>query len=108
MGVRAGKLRFSVVIQTPTETQGSTGEVTLSWTTHTTRWAGFEPLSGREYFGADGRRSEATARFWLRNDVSGLTTKMRVSHGGGAYDIEAVIPPERPGDYLQLMVKDAA
>lgn len=107
MGVRAGKLRHSVVIQTVTETQGATGEIVSSWATYATRWAGFEPLSGREYFGADGRRSEATARFWLRNDVSGLTTRMRVSHGGAYYNIEAVIRPEQPGGYLQLMVRDA-
>lgn len=107
MALRAGKLRNSVIIQTPSETQGSTGEVTLSWSTYATRWAGFEPLSGREYFGADARRSEATARFWLRNDVT-VTPRMRVSHAGAYYDIEAVIPPEKPGGYLQLMVKEAA
>jgi len=107
MGIRAGKLRLLVCIQAASESQGSTGESTTSWSTTTTRYAGFEPLSGREFFEADARRTEATARFWLRNDVS-VTTKHRILHAGTAYDISAVIPPETPGGYLQLMVKDAA
>lgn len=107
MALRAGKLRFKVVIQTPTDTQDATGAATMTWATHATRWAGFEPLTGREYFETAARRSESTARFWLRSDVT-VTPKMRVSHAGAYYDIDAVIPPEKPGGYLQLMVRDAA
>lgn len=108
MSIRAGKLRHPIVIETATESQDEIGGITKSWATHAERMAGFETLSGREYFEGGGRKSEATARFWLRDDLDDVTTKMRVSYDSRAFNIEAVIPPEKPGGYLQLMVRDAA
>lgn len=107
MAIRAGKLRHEVTIEAPTDTQDATGAATVTWSTFATVWAGFEPLTGREYFEAAARRAEATGRFWLR-ELAGVTTRMRVDHAGAHYDIDAVIPPEKPGGYLQLMVRDAA
>lgn len=103
MSIRAGKLRHYVTIQQATETQDSLNAVTPSWGTFAQVWAGFETLSGREYFEAAGRQAEVSGRFWLRDTLSGVTDKMRVLMGSRTFDIKAVLPPEKPGGYLQLM-----
>ncbi len=101
---RAGKLRNFVTIQQAAESQDAIGGAVQTWSTFAQRWAGFEPLAGREYFEAAGRQAEATARFWLRDELTGVVPKMRVSWDGRIFDISAAIYPEKPGGYLQLMV----
>ena len=46
--IEAGKLNAKVVIQSPTDTQSQSGEVTLGWTNLDTVWANIAPLSARE------------------------------------------------------------
>ncbi len=103
---RAGKLRHSVTIQQATEAASAYGEQTPTWSTYATRWAGVEPLSGTEFFASDARQGRRAVRFWLRNDGLAVVPKMRISHDGRTFDIDAVIPPEKPGGYLQVMTTE--
>jgi len=104
---RAGKLRYLVTIQQATEAASSFGEPIATWATYAQRWAGVEPLSGNEFFAAGARQGRRAVRFWLRNDGLTLVPKMRVSHDSRVFDIDAVIPPEKKGGYLQLMTSEA-
>ncbi|MDV2503085.1 MAG: phage head closure protein [bacterium] len=77
--MRAGKLRHKVVIEKLAESADGAGGVISTWSTHATRRASIEPLSGREFFAAQQIASEVSIRVRLRY-VSGVTPKMRVSY----------------------------
>jgi len=92
--MRAGRLNRRVTIQSRTETQGSTGEVTWTWADVDTVWAAIEPIAGREYFSAAQVQSASTTRIRIRYKT-GLTTKMRVVYTQNEvdryYGIDAIL-----------------
>ena len=101
---RAGKLRHRVSIQAPTTVPDTFGdERPPDWNEHAEVWAGYADLTGREFLTKEQEAGELTGRFWLR-DRADLTTDMRVVHGLRVFDIQAIIRPEKPGGWLQLMV----
>jgi SPP1 family predicted phage head-tail adaptor len=88
--MRAGRLKHRITIEEPSEAQSSTGAVTYTWATFTSRWARQEPLAGREkqesseaFFG------EADYRFTLRY-TAGITKAMRVAWDSRLFDITAI------------------
>lgn len=87
--MQPGDLNEEIVIQSYTEAQGSTGEVTYSWTTFATVWANVLEQTGREYFTSDQHFPEAKSvfRIYYRND---LTRKMRVSYRDEYWGIESI------------------
>ena len=92
--MRSGRLRQRVTIETPTESQSATtGAVSKTWATFATRWAEKLDLSGREFFAARQVNAETTTRWRLRF-VSGITKKMRITHGGLVYAILSVLQPD--------------
>ncbi len=88
--MEAGALRHKVIIQQPTETTNSLGEITPSWTTFATVWAEILPLSGKEYWSSKQVNSEVTGKIRIRYK-SGITPKMRVKYGTRIFNIEAVM-----------------
>jgi SPP1 family predicted phage head-tail adaptor len=100
--VRAGKLRRRLIIQQAVETQGATGELSISWGTFATVYGAVEPLRGREFFAAKEFQAEVTTRIRIRYLV-GVTPKMQILDGITVYLINAVIDPEMKHQELQLM-----
>ena len=90
--MRAGTLRETIVIQTPTETPDDHGEPIPSWATHVTRRAAVEDQSASERWAGSERLAEATHRFRMRYDTTAITTtpKMRVSYDSRLFDILSV------------------
>ena len=99
--MRAGLLRHRVTIQTRTETQGSAGDVTWTWSDLDTVWASIEPLMGSEAVSAKQLQSRTDTRIRIRYR-HGLTTKMRIKweEPGSPiytryYEIEAILNPRQ-------------
>ena len=88
--MRGGRLRHSVIIQTPTEVNDSHGQPIKTWATFATVYAAVEPISGREYFDAAQINSEITTKIIIRA-LSGVTTKMRISYDSRLYNIQSII-----------------
>lgn len=104
--MQAGTLRDEIVIESPTETQGTAGEVTTTWATFATRRAEVEALAGRERFLAQQVAASIDYRVRLRR-LDGVTPKMRVRQigrpsGDRLFDIRAVLERER-GASLELL-----
>jgi SPP1 family predicted phage head-tail adaptor len=84
--MRSYQMDRRIVIETPTETQDSTGAAVATWTTLATVWAEVRPMTGKETFTADQVLGDATSIFIIRYR-SDITDKMRISYGGNYYDI---------------------
>ena len=106
--IQAGKLRHRIAIQSLTAgspQQTGSGMPDESWGTVVTVSASIEPLNGRELFAALEHHAETTTRIRIRYR-SGVTAKMRVSHGGTIYNILSVIDSEKRHKEMQLMCSD--
>ena len=110
--MRAGRLNRRVTLQSRTETQGSTGEVTWTWADVDTIWAAIEPIAGREYFAAQQMQSSSTTRIRIRYR-HGVTAKMRVMYQEPGsptytryYEIDSVIHFQENRRELQLMCRE--
>ncbi|MBU6955760.1 phage head closure protein [Hahella sp. HN01] len=107
--MRAGRLRRRVTIQVNDTTQDEYGETVQGWRELATRWAGVEPLSGREFLAASGPRAELTTRIVLRWEpaLAGLTSQdHRVIYQGRVYDIHSAINTREENKEWVLMCAD--
>lgn len=103
--MRAGRLRHLIIIERPSETQGTTGEMVPSWSSFATVWGSVEPLRGREFWSAKEMQAQIDTRIRIRY-LAGVTPKMRVLYGERVYLIYAVIDPEYRHQELQLMSQE--
>ena len=88
--LRAGKLRERLNVQTYTESQSSTGVVSRSWSTDTTRWAGIRQLSSTEAMAHQQRQGESVYEITIR-PYAGLTIDQRLTDAGGTiYQIRSI------------------
>lgn len=76
--MRAGKLKWRVQIQTFTESTGSGGGVTGTWSTTATVWADKTPQKVMERHVTQQRFAQATLGFRVRKTSFTITPKMRV------------------------------
>ncbi|WP_431688799.1 phage head closure protein [Hahella sp. NBU794] len=107
--MRAGRLRRRVTIQANVSTQDEYGETVQGWRELVTRWAGVEPLSGREFLAASGPRAELTTRIVLRWEpaLAGLTSQdHRAIYQGRVYDIHSAINTREENKEWVLMCAD--
>lgn len=101
----AGQLRESVTLQTRTETQGSTGEITWTWADYKTVRAAVEPVRGEEYFASRQLQATSVVRIRIRY-LPDLNTKMRVVHGTRYYEIESIIDVNTLRKEIHLMCRE--
>lgn len=83
--MRAGRLRDTIYIQTPTETT-SGGITTATWAVTETLRAETDPIRGAEMFAASQVQDTATKIFKVRY-TDGITQKARIVFGEHAYNI---------------------
>lgn len=104
--IDAGELTERVVIETPTKTQNSVGEATLTWSTFATVWAKVESLAGREaeryaeIVGFSGHKVTIRA-------LPNITTSMRVVYRNRTLEIGAINEFDRVW-YLELICTEKA
>jgi SPP1 family predicted phage head-tail adaptor len=105
--IRAGRLRHRVTIERTVETVNAVGGVTRSWTAIARRYAGIEPVSGREFVNADQTNSTVTHRIMLRADGQlTLTPKDRIVFGTRVFGIESVMDRDERGKVLEVMASE--
>lgn len=100
--IQSGELKNKLSIETLTITQDTRGTPVDTWTEFANVWGAIKPISGREYFDSQTENTETTHRVIIRF-LSGLTTKMRINHGGRLFDIESIINPKEQNRELILM-----
>jgi SPP1 family predicted phage head-tail adaptor len=105
MSLPAGKLRHRVTLQAPMREQSQeTGAPYDVWMPEGSVWAAIEPLSVRDFVGAEARQSQVTARITLR-PITGLDETWRVLHRGKTYQIVGILPDQDTGrEYVTLAV----
>lgn len=97
-----GALRERISLQSKVITQDSTGAPVETWSEIAALWAAKEPLSGREFFDAQGVFEENIVRFRIRYR-EGMDPAMRIAHGGRTYNIKSIIDPEERHRELELL-----
>jgi len=109
MSLAAGRLRHRVTLQSRLVVQDEeTGAPIDAWSTEATVWAAIEPLSVRDFIGAESRQSQVTGRIILR-PVAGMDETWRVTHGGKVYQIVGILPDQDSGEeYVTLAVNQGA
>lgn len=106
MTLRGGRLRHLVEIQSATETQTTSGEVSRAWATSKKVWASVQPLSGREFIQGQQVNADITHKCVMRY-TSGVTPKMRLIHNARTLEIEHVINHDERDERLELLCKEA-
>ena len=103
--MRAGRLNQRITFQRQTESLSPYREDVGAWSDVVTVSAAVEPLSGKEFFQAMQVQSDVNLRITCRysSDVSGITTKDRISHGSNTYDIAAIVNVGSRNKELQFM-----
>lgn len=95
-GIRAGRLRDKVIIQSPPSGDGY-GQQTGSWSQVASRRCSIEPINGKEYFAGDGEHGEQKVRVRFRFERGILKRNYRLIDNRESpqvvYDIEDVIDP---------------
>jgi len=96
----AGKMRFRVVIQRPSPTQGATGQPITAWITFANRRAAKTVDSGLETMAAQQRiaRNPVT---WILRPLAGVDPAMRLVSGGKVYEIIS-IPDDGMGNETRI------
>lgn len=92
--MRAGKLRERITVQAFTETKGSNGEPTKTWTNLKSFWAEVRVLTERSHTREEFEAAQVNpyTRYDFRcRRVTGIDTSMRIVFEGRVFDIEAVI-----------------
>ena len=104
--MRVGRLRHRVELQEATETRGDYGDVTREWSTIATRWAGIEPMSGREIMQADQVNAKLSHRVRMRYDAD-VTPAKRLKFGSRIFDISSVINRDEKNAELEVLCSEA-
>jgi SPP1 family predicted phage head-tail adaptor len=99
-------MRHRVTLETPVETQGADGSVTLTWAPFAAVWASVEPLLGREYFDAQREQADVSHRVRMRY-LAGGTHSMRLVLGSRVFEIESVINAGERNRELVLMCRES-
>jgi len=102
MRLAAGVLRNRIRLEQATETRGSAGCVSKSWSTLATVCEQKVDLSGSERFTAQQTSAEVSTRFTIRYRT-GLGGKLRVVHDSVTYNVESVQDPDGMKVGLYLM-----
>lgn len=88
--MRAGRLRWRIAIQKPSNQRDSLGQLVDEWVTVCSERAEIRDISGREYLASQAEQNQTDCRIIMRyrNDI---TPNMRISCNGVFYDVRAVL-----------------
>lgn len=84
--MKAGKLDRRIVIQNQSDTIGTDGFRTTTWSTFLTVWSNVLHTTGKEKTENSDRSNERNVNFKVRYN-STITTQMRVVWNGGVYAV---------------------
>ncbi len=100
-----GELRTELALEACSTVPDGLGGFAGTWTETATLFAGIEPVSADSAFGADQTLESVTHRITLRRR-DGVTSGMRFTRKGRAFDILTVHDPDEGGRYLVCKVRE--
>jgi SPP1 family predicted phage head-tail adaptor len=89
--LRAGKLRHLATIESPTRSQATSGQPTISWSEFAETYVSISPLTGRELWNAQQIQPDITHQVEARY-LADVTSDMRVVFNSRVFNIAE--PPE--------------
>src|ERR1035437_10508099 len=101
MSIEAGKLRHQIELQSATNSQSASGEVTQAWTTYATVWAELAPLAGREWYRGKSFGETVSHKIVIRYRAD-VNTKHRALFGSRVYLFNGVITPDEIPERLEI------
>lgn len=101
--MRAGRLRHRVSIRALQAAKDVTsGQVTKTWVEFANVFAAVEPMTGKQFDGAEQNSSRVMTTVIIRWRA-GILPSMRIHHGSRILEIQAVLPDKRSGrEFLTL------
>ncbi len=103
--VRAGAMRFQVVLMQRATTQDAAGETLNTWSAFATRRAAIQRTPGTELFAAAGRNGRVPTVFRLRW-LEGVTPGMRVEYDSRLFNIISAVDQEEIGEELVITAEE--
>lgn len=99
------RLNRKITIQTTTQSLNSYGDTTDAWATYHVAMASVKAYSGREYWNGGQNKTEESWSFRVPycKLAAAVTTKMRISYNGDAYDIQSVINMNEENRVIEIM-----
>ncbi len=106
--MRAGRLNKRVTLERPVTTTDAYGGTETTWESVGDRWAGVEPLRGKEFFEAQAAQSEVELRVVVRYDsaIAGVDATWRVVYGARVFEVESAINTGERDEQIELMCKE--
>ena len=100
--------RHTITLQTLTESQSASGEVSNTWAELSSKRASIEPIQGREYW--NGNQTIADQRFIIKTSYDAtsatITPKGRILFGSRVFDIETITNPSEQNYELHFMCRE--
>ena len=102
--MQAGKLDRQIVLKSYSETKGSAGGITETYTDVATFWADVIDLRGNQFFAAQQVNSGITTKFRIRYR-SDIDARWRIGWKGKEYDIIGVPVEVGRNETLEIMAR---
>lgn len=107
--MRAGRLRFRIMMMQATESKNSVGEVLQTWNYVGSVWADIEPIRGEERLNIAQAQAVADTKITTRAKATRqVTPKMRFRYQDDEYDIDAMINWRERGIFREFYCKRVA
>ena len=105
--MRIGDLKKRILLQSPVRTPDGVSGFTLTWKDEDIIWAALWPLSANETVQAMQTGMIVSGRIRIRYKAD-LKASWRIKYGNRYLNIVSIINPNEKGEYLDLLVKEAA
>ncbi len=103
-GLKAGRLRDRVSLQSQATILNSNGDQVKVWTEFAQVWADISPMSAREFTASQQTTSSASGRITIRYR-SDVNASCRIVAGSRIYNIVGALPdPDTGAEWLTLPV----
>lgn len=107
--MRAGQLRFRIVVEEPIETRNTVGEPVKQWIFRGSVWGAIDPIRGSERYSASQEKATVDTVIKVRgNSAPYLTTKMRMKHRDRVFDIDSIIDANSRNIYTEVYCQEVA
>lgn len=99
-------LAHRLTIERRVVTKSPQGEDVITWASIGQCWAEIKPVSGRQFFSAQGQHADVThtIRTRYRDDID---RTMRLTSASAVYDLEAVIDVDLRHQWLEIQCREA-
>lgn len=102
--IRTGRLDKRADLQYRVKVTDGGGGTTTTWTTERQVWCGIQERTAAERVQAMREQSQITHEIWARY-ATDITADKRLVLGSTAYNIRAVLNPEKHNEFLRILAE---